>query len=223
MRDSVARKSHCLSISVQQTEKPTSVLFSIPPSLPKALSRLSQNTRNTSENSTLAEKPRFSIEPLSSEFNRTRFTCGTEALDRYCREQMGQDARRNLAIAYVLLAERSTEVSGFYTLSCTGIPTGDLPEDIRKRIPYELAPAILLGRFALAHEAQGQKLGKLTLLDALKRSWELSKSIAATGVVVDAKDEDTAGFYEHMGFIRFPENPRRLYLPMKTIEQLFSE
>ena len=86
-----------------------------------------------------------------------------------------------------------------------------------------MAPALLLGRFAVAGEAQGQELGKLTLIDALRRSLEISKSAAATGVVVDAKDERAAGFYEHMGFIRFPENPLRLHLPMKTIERLFGE
>ena len=161
------------------------------------------------------------IEPLSSDFNRTTFTSGTEALDRYCRYQKGQDARRNLARPYVLVVEGSTAVSGYYTLCCTGIPTADLPEDIRRRVPYDVAPAILLGRLAIAKDAQGQKLGKYMVIDALKRSLEVSRSVAATGVVVDAKDEIAAQFYEHLGFIRFTRNRLRLYLPMKTIERLF--
>jgi len=136
---------------------------------------------------------------------------------------MGQDARKNLAQPYVLVGLGPTAISGYYTLSCTGIPTADLPDEIRKRIPYDLAPAILLGRFAIAEDAQGQNLGKLLLIDALKRSLEVSRSAAATGVVVDAKDENAASFYEHMGFIRFKENQLRLYLPMKTIERLFNE
>jgi predicted GNAT family N-acyltransferase len=134
---------------------------------------------------------------------------------------MGQDAAKDLARPYVLVSNGGTGVSGYYTLSCTNIPTEDLPEEIKKRIRYGSAPAILLGRLAVAEELQGQKLGRLMLMDALKRSLGVSRSAAATGVLVDAKDEQAARFYEHHGFIRFKDNPLRLYLPMKTVRELF--
>jgi len=60
-------------------------------------------------------------------------------------------------------------------------------------------------------------------MDALHRSWALSKQIASAAVIVDAKDEAAAAFYRRYGFLDLPKIGRRLFLPMSTIEQLFAE
>jgi hypothetical protein len=39
---------------------------------------------------------------------------------------------------------------------------------------------------------------------------------------VDAKDEAARRFYLHYDFLSFPENEKRVFLPMKTIEALFA-
>ena len=41
------------------------------------------------------------IQPLSAELDRSAFSCGVPALDRYLREQAGQDARRRVAAPFV--------------------------------------------------------------------------------------------------------------------------
>ena len=48
-----------------------------------------------------------------------------------------------------------------------------------------------------------------------------SKHIASAGVVVDAKDEKAAAFYRRYGFIPILDADQRLFLHMKTIEQMF--
>ena len=45
----------------------------------------------------------FLIEPLRSNHDRTDFTCGVDALDRYFREQAGQDVRRRATACFVAL------------------------------------------------------------------------------------------------------------------------
>jgi hypothetical protein len=40
-------------------------------------------------------------------------------------------------------------------------------------------------------------------------------------VVVDAKDEVANSFYRKYGFLELPDHPKRLFLPMKTVEQMF--
>jgi hypothetical protein len=54
----------------------------------------------------------------------------------------------------------------------------------------------------------------------MRRSWEQGAVIGAVAVVVDAKDDATRAFYERYGFFRDLDNGYRLYLPMKTVEQL---
>ena len=49
-----------------------------------------------------------------------------------------------------------------------------------------------------------------------------SETVAAIAVFVDAKDDSALTFYERYGFKRLPEQPRRLFIPMTTIAQLWA-
>ena len=86
------------------------------------------------------------------------FSCGNSSLDRYLREQAGQDLRRGCATPFVLIAERGgTAILGYYTLSSYGIDAGELPAEVVKKLPrYPLIPATLLGRLAVDRRYQGR-------------------------------------------------------------------
>lgn len=57
----------------------------------------------------------------------------------------------------------------------------------------------------------------LLLADALDRA--ARSEIAAFVLMVDAKDEAAAAFYQHHGFIALPDSPRTLFLPLATIQR----
>ncbi|ALF51626.1 GCN5 family acetyltransferase [Nostoc piscinale CENA21] len=163
----------------------------------------------------------YTIELLNTGHNRVDFRCGIEALDRYLREQAGQDLRRYVATPFVLCDVDANMIAGYYTLAATSIQVEDLPKVLRGKLPrYPLVPATLLGRLAIDERYQGQGLGAFLLVDALRRSF--MSEIAAMAVVVDAKDEQVRAFYEHHGFTAFPGQFRRLYLPMTLIARQFS-
>jgi GNAT superfamily N-acetyltransferase len=162
----------------------------------------------------------ISIEPLASGHDRSRFACGIEALDRYLRHQAGQDARKNVAVIFVLREGDSPAVLGYYTLSACGIGLADLPEEVARKMPrYPLVPAILLGRLAVDTGQAGRGFGKLLLMDALKRCLNI-REIGWAAVLVDAKNEQALQFYEHFHFIRLSQSSSRLFLPRATIAQL---
>jgi len=79
----------------------------------------------------------------------------------------------------------------------------------------------MLGRLAVSREHQGQKLGRLLLLDALYRSWRNTAEVASVGVVAEAYDETARSFYLHHEFIPLAEHPRKLFISMGTIEKAF--
>ena len=79
---------------------------------------------------------------------------------------------------------------------------------------------ILLGRLAVDYRFQGNGVGKLLLIDSLKRCHETSKSIGAFAVIVDPLDNNAERFYHKYGFIKL-EDSGKMFLPMKTINQLF--
>jgi GNAT superfamily N-acetyltransferase len=170
---------------------------------------------------TRAPSPKYRIERLDKKHNKNLFSCGTEALDRYLKIQASQDNKKNVAITYVLTQQDSDDVSGFYTISSIGIFPGELPADLAKKLPrYPVLPGILLGRLAVDADMKGNKIGAFLLMDALKRSLAVSHQIGIVAIIVDAKDVTAVNFYKHFGFIPFPANDHRLFLPIGTIKGL---
>ncbi len=167
---------------------------------------------------------RWIIEPLGKTHNRAAFSCGVPALDDYLQRRASQDAKRRVAAPFMLIEAGGEAVCGYYTLSQMAVEIEDLPEDIAKKLPkYPMAPVTLLGRLAVDVRFRGQGLGEYLLMDALRRSWTLSREIAAMAVLVDAKDEDAASFYESYDFRRLPGRRNRLFLPMAMLDRLFAE
>jgi predicted GNAT family N-acyltransferase len=164
----------------------------------------------------------FAVELLRTNHNREVFDCGNAELDNYLRTQARQEMERGAAVVYVLVPTQTpNEVAGFYTLSSTTVKLADWPDAVRKKLPrYPLVPATLIGRLAVSASYKGKRLGEQLLIDGLRRSLAVSRAVGSTAVIVDAKDGDLVAFYTRYGFIPFPEQPHRLFLPMKTIAQL---
>jgi len=159
---------------------------------------------------------RFRIEALSPEHERAGFTCGSNALDRYLREQASQDMRRRTSVCYVALDAQSGAIAGYYTLAAGSVPLTDLSEAMTKKLPrYPLVPVARLGRLAVSTAFQGQQLGAALLWDAGLRAMRSGMGVFA--LVVDAKDGTAAAFYKHHGFTAFSINPLTLVLPIATL------
>jgi len=161
-------------------------------------------------------------EPLKSIHKKSNFSCGKEMLDVYIHKQANQDIKRKLSACFVINEKETNLIKGYYTLSNNSIPLKFVPNQIQKKLPrsYEFIPTTLLGRLAIDTKFQGQGIGKLILVDALKRSYEISKTIGSFAVIVDPIDQAAENFYEKYGFIKLPDS-EKMFLPMKTISQLF--
>ena len=159
---------------------------------------------------------------LHSSHVKNKFSCGTNLLDNYIKHQASQDVKRKLSACFVLIDIDSKNIEGFYTLSNNSIPLEWVPEGFKKHLPasYSSIPTTLLGRLAVDKIHQGKGIGKLLLIDALKRSYEISKQIGSFAVVVDPIDQKAEMFYAQFGFIMLPTS-RKMFLPMKTINPLF--
>lgn len=152
--------------------------------------------------------------------DRTAFSCGAPELDRYLREHASQDIKRDIARVFVAVRPEATTVCGYYSLSATSFQRDELPAEQAKKLPRYPVPAVLLGRLAVDHDAQGSGLGEFLLMDAMHRTLLATQVMAVHAMVVDAKDASAAKFYRKYGFIAFPNNTQRLFLPMATIRQL---
>lgn len=161
------------------------------------------------------------IELLDKKHNRENFDCGKELLTNYLRTQAGKDIKRKLSACFVL-SENGTGIQGYYTLSNNSISLNSFPEHIQKKLPksYNAVPTTLLGRLAIEKKHQGQGLGKILLIDALKRCYEISKEIGSFAVVVDPIDEEAEKFYKKYDFIKLPTS-QKMFIAAKTLQELF--
>ncbi len=154
----------------------------------------------------------FRIE-LLKKHDRTQFECGQEELDEYFKVRVGQDVRRRVTVCYVLVENESEEIAGYYTLAAGGVPVGELPEMITKRLPrYPSVPVARIGRLAVDQRYRGQKLGDALMADAIRRS--IDSDVAVFAVVVDAKDDSLMAFYKNRGFVSLSSAPHTLFLPL---------
>ncbi|HLB41527.1 MAG TPA: GNAT family N-acetyltransferase [Gammaproteobacteria bacterium] len=165
--------------------------------------------------------PEYIITRLDSNHDKQIFSCGSIYLDNYLKTKAGQDAKKNVSVTYVLTKHDLNKIIGYYTISSIGVDAGELPDETIKKLPkYPILPGILLGRLAVDKNHHGRKMGSHLLIDALKRSFSISIQIGITAVIVDAKDIKAANFYKHFGFVEFPENKFKLFLPISTIKKL---
>lgn len=157
----------------------------------------------------------FRLQALSDEHDRLAFDCGQADLNRYFQTQVTQDIRRHITNCFVAVETATGHVAGYYTLASASIPLPNLPADETKRLPrYPSVPAVRIGRLAVHLRFQGCGLGGALLADAVTRI--LQAPAAAYTILVDAKDEQAARFYQHYGFRPLSSQPRTLFLPLAT-------
>ncbi|MGI8731243.1 MAG: hypothetical protein ACR2LK_14915 [Solirubrobacteraceae bacterium] len=70
---------------------------------------------------------------------------------------------------------------------------------LRRGMP-DPVPVVLLARLALDRRAPGNALGGHLLVDALTRCVRGGQEFGARAVLVDALNDEAAGFYRHFGF-----------------------
>jgi predicted GNAT family N-acyltransferase len=80
-----------------------------------------------------------------------------------------------------------------------------------------------MGRLARDTKFKGAGLGELLLMHALRLALAHSRKVGSCAVVVDAKSQKAVEFYKSFGFIPLVGHSNRLFIPMRTIEEIFPE
>jgi GNAT superfamily N-acetyltransferase len=159
------------------------------------------------------ETATINIEPLNSNHDRSAFECGNPSLDRYLREQAGQDVRRGVARVFVAtIQDAPAVIQGYFTLSATSVSVAELPVGIARRLPRYPVPAALIGRLAVDRRSTGRGLGRVLVADALHKSRVVSQTMAVTILVVDPIDDTAEAFCRLFGFDPLAGVGKRMFL-----------
>jgi ribosomal protein S18 acetylase RimI-like enzyme len=145
------------------------------------------------------------------------FGCGNAELDRWLVDHALASQKADLARTY--LALDGGAVVGYVSLTTGSIRHEVAPKRFARGMPRHPIPTILIARLAVDSRYQGQRLGSRLLAEALRLAVIASDTAAARLLVVDAIDEQAAGFYRRWDFIDVPENPDRLFRKISEVRR----
>ncbi len=142
------------------------------------------------------------LKRLRADHDIAGFTCGVAALDRW----LGRHAvaAQQMDSARTFVAVRDSRVAGYLSLTMGSVQRADAPQQLVRGMPGYPVGMVLIARLAVDKREQGAGLGARLFADALRMAVLAGESVAARLVVVDALDEQAAGFYRRHGFTDFP-------------------
>lgn len=151
----------------------------------------------------------------------TAFDCGKPPMNEFLIRHAVKHGKLGLGRTYVLAETRKDskkQIAAYYTLAASTV----IREEIPASLPAYPVPMVMLARLAVSKRYQGSGLGAKTLVYALRQAANLSKAgLPAYGLILDVLDDQALEFCQHFElFEPFTTDPMRLFVPMKTLEQL---
>lgn len=160
-----------------------------------------------------------------SHFDVKAFDCGKPDMNSYLARFAAKNMGLKLSMTWVLPGDElvmgeKTPIAAYYTLATCTVSREEIPTD--ERLPGYPVPVVLLARLAVDHRFQGQRVGEKTLVSALRHSVTLTeRGLPAMGLILDVLDDDALAFYQRFDLFQpFTDDPMRLFVPMKVVEQI---
>jgi GNAT superfamily N-acetyltransferase len=151
---------------------------------------------------------------LAKHHDRTAFDCGEADLNLYLARYARQNHDSGGAKCFVAIpADAPTRILGFYTLSPASIEFSRTPALVKKGLARYDVPVFRLGRLAVDRSVQGRGLGGTLLLRGADRCMRVAKEVGGVALLINAKNERVARWYESYGAVALTDAPLSLVLP----------
>jgi GNAT superfamily N-acetyltransferase len=161
--------------------------------------------------------------PIGRTHDRAAFDCGDPDLNLYLRRYARQNHESGGAKCFVAAPEEApSRVLGFYTLSPASLEYSRTPALARKGLGRYDVPVFRLGRLAVDLGVQGRGLGGALLLRAAARCLRVATEVGGVALLIDAKNDRAADWYESYGALRLLDAPLVLVLPLATAADALS-
>ncbi|MSP02380.1 MAG: GNAT family N-acetyltransferase [Acetobacteraceae bacterium] len=162
--------------------------------------------------------------PLGRPHDRDAFDCEDDDLNTYLKRYARQNHASGGAKCFVAVpGDTPSRILGFYTLSPASIEFSRAPSVVTRGLGRYDLPVYRLGRLAVDRSAKGRGLGGRLLWRALERCLAVAAEAGGVALLIDAKNDRAAAWYESHGAVRLLDAPRSLVLPFsmaaKVLEQ----
>ncbi len=162
--------------------------------------------------------PAWHEEPVSKQHDRQGFDCGQSELNHFLRNHARKSHERGAAKTFLAVDDADGKtVHGYYSLSPASVEYARTPEVIRRGLGRHDIGAYRLGRLAVGNALQGQGLGGQLLLAAGRRCLRVAQEVGGTVMLIDAKNEQIAGWYAACGALPLLDAPLTLLLSLDLV------
>lgn len=161
-------------------------------------------------------------EPIAKQHDRATFDCGDADLNRFLQRYARQSHESGGAKTFIATPD-GARVFGFYTLSPASIAYERVPATITRGLGRYDVPAFRLARLAVDRSCQGEGLGGHLLLAAGRRCLRAAEAVGGVALLIDAKNESVAGWYQRFGAVRLTDSPLNLVLALSDVAQALDE
>lgn len=159
-------------------------------------------------------------EPIGRHHDRKGFDCGSPDLNEYLERYARQNHETGGAKTFVaVLPDEPTRILGFYSISPGAIEFSRVPSKLTKKLGRYDVPVFRLGRLAIDLSRQGQGLGGELLIAAGERALAVAAEVGGIALVIDAKEDQAARWYERFGALSLLDDPLTLVLPLGAIAE----
>ena len=157
--------------------------------------------------------------PISKGHHREAFDCGEAELNEFLQRHAQRSHEQGGSKTFVATPlDEETRTLGFYSLSPASIEYARAPALVKKGLARYDVPVFRLARLAVDRSMQGRGLGGQLLLAAGRRCIRAAAEVGGVALLIDAKNDRVAGWYEAYGAICLLDAPRSLVLPLSTID-----
>lgn len=152
---------------------------------------------------------------ITKQHDRTGFDCGDADLNLYVQKFARQNHESGGTKCFVAVPnDTPTRIIGFYTLSPASLEYARTPILAKKGLGRYDVPVFRLGRIAVDTAVQGRGLGGALLFRAADRCIRVAQDVGGVALLIDAKNDQAASWYESYGALRLEDAPLSLVLPL---------
>ncbi|MEO5658198.1 MAG: GNAT family N-acetyltransferase [Polaromonas sp.] len=163
-------------------------------------------------------------EPINKGHDRKGFDCGQSDLNLFLSKYARQSHENGASKTYLAIENGDGKtVLGYYTLSPAQVEFSRVPEIARYNLGRHDVGGFRLGRLAVSTRIQGKGLGGQLLLAAARRCIRASEQVGGTSLLIDAKDEKTAKWYQLFGAVALNDLPLSLMLAYRLLQDALTK
>lgn len=161
--------------------------------------------------------PPWREEPIRKQHNRDAFDCGEPDLNEFLRRYARRSHDLGGAKTFVAVSKEDGRVLGFYTLSPASIDYERTPATLTRGLGRYEVPVFRLARLAVDRTVQQGGLGVQLLFAAGRRCIQIAGEVGGVALLIDAKNDRVAKWYQKHGAMPLLDGPLALVLPLKSI------